>query len=113
MKKLGILFVILTLSLVSFPVIASETLGSDAIISKLSYRGGYLIFQAKTLNGNSCSPCPADPGLMSSEGYCWVPETNATLVSMILTAHAQGKSFYARVNSWQQCSVYQFTINDN
>lgn len=94
-----------------FSATASDNL-SPSIISKLSYRGGYILFELNNNGTNSCAPCPTDPSGFGSK-KCWVSEDKKVQVSMILAAHAQGKKLEGRVNGLTtNCEIYQMTIID-
>ena len=111
MNKIAILLTRLILVLVVGTALATEAI-SEGKLERFSYRSNYVLFEINSGSGNSCSACSADPANFSSGGFCWVPDTNKTLVSMLLSAQAQQSNVRARVKSWSQCEVYQLEISD-
>ena len=105
--------------MVSSLALTSVAYASDAVgpgtIKNLTFRGNYLMFQLIDGTGvNSCALCPGDPGSFASGGYCWMTTTNnATQVSLLELAKAQGVSVSGRVTALStDCTVYQMSLAD-
>ena len=81
-------------------------------LERFSYRNNYILFRVSDGTTNYCAPCGADPAAYASGAYCWVQTSNTSLVSLLLSVEAQGKSIVARVVSWTDCRVYQLRIMD-
>jgi hypothetical protein len=48
---------------------------------------------------------------MAAGQNCWIAETQAAQIAMLLSAHAQGLRIYGRVASIAtNCTVYQMTV---
>lgn len=108
MKKGIVLLVFLTVTAIARSSWASEAIPSGKV-EQLTYRNGYVMFKVNSPAGNGCASCAADPVGFSSGGFCWVQDTNNTIISMLLMSQSRKDDVYARVLSWQDCSVYQLT----
>jgi len=113
-RKAGVgscLAMVFCLALASAPAAASEGI-SEGVLKRFAYRSGYVLFQVDANGTNACSACQADPAGYYNGGFCWVPATDSTLVSILLSAQAQKSKVLLRVTSWQQCEVYQAEIRN-
>lgn len=105
------LALLLPFVLTVMPALASEGI-NEGFLKRFSYRQGYVLFHVDTSSGNACAACQADPSGYWNGGFCWVPATDTTLISFLLSAQAQRAKVTMRVVSWQQCEVYQAEIRE-
>ncbi len=110
-RTLYSLVLLLSLGLANAPPNASEGI-SEGVLKRFAYRGGYVLFHVDANGSNACSACQADPAGYFNGGFCWVPATQSTLVSILLSAQAQKSKVLLRVVSWPQCEVYQAEIRN-
>src|SRR5947208_7184380 len=113
MRKMILAGSVLVLVAANPPAAATDAVAAG-LVSGLTYREGYVMFQLKGGASNSCSPCPYDPGHFAGGTYCWIAQTQNVQIAMLLQAKAQGLMVSGRVNAIaSDCTVYQMTVADN
>jgi len=61
---------------------------------------------------NSCGGCPADPAGFNTGGFCWMPDSQKSQLSLFLTAQLENRAIVPSVMSATDCTVMQFVIAD-
>ena len=106
----AIIAAVLAAIAVSPVALASDPVAAG-LLTNLTYRSNYLLFQLVANGSNSCANCPADPAGMGGGGYCWISTTQSSRIAMVLEAQAAGLLVGGRVNAMaSDCTVYQMTL---
>jgi hypothetical protein len=113
LKAILVTTLLVTLMWLPRPSSATDAVG-PGLISDLTYREGYLMFQLVSGGVNACGPCPGDPGHFTGGGFCWIAQTQTVQIAAFLEAKALCLVLSGRVNGLTtDCTVYQMSVSDN
>jgi hypothetical protein len=112
-RVLGLLLGLSVATLASHPAAATDQIPTGQLAG-ITSREGYLMFIVRTNAGiNVCAACPPDPGHLSAGGFCWVADSDATKITMLLNAKDRGSRVSGRVESLtSDCTMYQLQLPD-